>query len=146
MDSMVAKQFLISRVIEQAELEHVNLSEVEKKMLYFTEVHPSPPDMYEVNAEFERDCDSEEYEAKVAKLLKSACDRDRKESPSLEQEWQDALQSLRKEDHYILVMVSQAFKPETSQGDKHRARDFLIYVVVGIAVVVVLVLFAAYRS
>jgi len=48
----VAKPFLISRVVEVAELQHLNLSEVEKKMLYFTEVHPSLPDIYEVNAEF----------------------------------------------------------------------------------------------
>jgi len=147
MDSIVAKRFLISRVIEEAELEHANLSEVEKKMLYFTEVHPSLPDIYEANAEFERNYDSDEYEAKVAKLLKSARERDRNESPSREQEWQDALHALKTEDHYILVMVSQAFKPpEISGGDKHRARDFLIYVAVGVAVVLVLVLFAAYRS
>lgn len=41
MDSVRAKQFLISRVLEEADLEKVHLSEVEKKMLYFTEVHPS---------------------------------------------------------------------------------------------------------
>ncbi len=37
MDSSAAKQFLISRVIEQAELEQVALSDIEKKMLQFTE-------------------------------------------------------------------------------------------------------------
>jgi hypothetical protein len=30
-------------------------------MLYFTEVHPSLPDIYEVNAEFERSYDTDEY-------------------------------------------------------------------------------------
>ena len=54
MDSAAAKQFLISKVVEEAEFEQVPLSEVEKKMLYFTEVHPSLPDIYDVNAEFER--------------------------------------------------------------------------------------------
>jgi hypothetical protein len=54
MDAVAAKQFLIARVIEQAELQQVLLSDVEKKMLYFTEVHPSLPDIYEINAEFER--------------------------------------------------------------------------------------------
>jgi hypothetical protein len=97
---------------------------------------------------FERNYDSEKYETKVATLLNNACERDRKEFPSREQEWQDVLHALRKEDHYILVMVTQAFAPAlaASQGDKHRARDFLIYVAVGVMVVVVLVMWAAYRS
>jgi hypothetical protein len=148
MDPRDAKQFLISRVIQEGELEHVPLSDIEKKMLYFTEVHPSLPDIYEVNAEFERNYDSSEYEAKVARLLKNARDRDGKESPSRELAWEDALDALRKEDHYILVMVGQAFRPGlgTSGGDEHRVRDFLIYVAVAVAVVVVLMLYGAYHS
>ncbi len=70
MESTAAKQFLISKVVEQAGLERLPLSEVEKKMLCFTEVHPSLPDIYEVNAEFERDYDSDEYEAKITGLLR----------------------------------------------------------------------------
>jgi hypothetical protein len=50
MDPTSAKQFLISKVVEEAEFEHVALSETEKKMLCFTEVHPSLPDIYEVYA------------------------------------------------------------------------------------------------
>jgi hypothetical protein len=38
MDTVAAKQFLISRVIAEAELERVPLSDVEMKMLHFTEV------------------------------------------------------------------------------------------------------------
>jgi hypothetical protein len=80
MDSTAAKQFLISRVVDEAKVEGVPLSEVETKMLYFTEVHPSLPDMYEVNAEFERSYDSDEYEAKIASLLKKAREKDRSDS------------------------------------------------------------------
>jgi hypothetical protein len=58
MNSADAKQFLIGRVIEEAELQQVSLSEVERKMLYFTEVSPSLPDIYDVNAEFERNYDA----------------------------------------------------------------------------------------
>ncbi len=109
MDSTAAKNFLISKVIEEAQIEHVSLSDVEKKMLHFTEVHPSLPDLDELNAEFERDYDADEYEAKIASLLKTARDRDGKESSSGEQHWKDALHALKKEDHYILVMIGQAF-------------------------------------
>jgi hypothetical protein len=140
MEPAAAKQFLISRVVEEAGVEQVSLSEVEKMMLYFTEVHPSLPDIYEVNAEFERDYDSDEYEAKIAGLLKNARDRDRQSSPSREQDWTDALDALKKEDHYILVMVAQAFGAGSAAGDGHRTRDVLIYLGVGIGIVLLLVL------
>ena len=77
MDSAAAKEFLISRVIEEARADGVTLSEVERKMLYFTEVHPSLPDIYDVNEQFERNYDRDEYEAKISRLLKNARDRDR---------------------------------------------------------------------
>ena len=134
MESTAAKQFLISRVIDEAEVEQVNLSEVEKKMLYFTEVSPSLPDIYEVNAEFERNYNSDEYEAKVVSLLKKALDRDRHESSSQEQTWKDALDALRKQDHYILVMVYCAF-PEYRKSlvPTNRLRDYIVYIAIGIA-------------
>ena len=145
MDSAAAKEFLISRVIEEARADGVTLSEIERKMLYFTEVHPSLPDIYDVNEQFERNYDSNEYEAKISRLLKSARDRDREQSAGREQAWQDALNALRKEDHYILVMVGQAFSPVLgTSGSEHRVRDFLIYVAVGLALVVLLVLYVAY--
>ena len=87
-----------------------------------------------MNAEFERDYDSDEYECKIARLLKSARLRDGRLSPTQEQEWNEALDALKKEDHYILVMVSQAFGSNSSAG--HRFRDFVIYIAVGIGVVV----------
>jgi hypothetical protein len=144
MDSSDAKQFLISRVIEEADLQHVTLSDIEKKMLHFTESHPTLPDIHGINAEFERNYDSDEYEAKIAGLLKHARDRDKEASPSREQEWKDVLQLLRTEDHYILVMVGQAFGVGLSelQGNSHRTRDSLIYIAVGIAIVLILVWFS----
>ncbi len=138
MEPSAAKQFFISKVIAEAEFEHVSLSEIEKKMLYFTEAHPSLPDIYEVNAEFERDYDSDEYETKIAGLLKNARDRDSHSSPAWEQEWKDALNVLRKEDHYILVLLYSAF-PEYRRSllPTHRVRDYVIYIAIGLAVVCV---------
>ena len=146
MDASSAKQFFISKVIEEAEFERVSLSEIEKKMLYFTEAHPSLPNIYEVNAEFERDYDSDEYEAKIVGLLKNARDRDSRSSPNLEQDWKDALDALKKEDHYILVMLYCAF-PEYRKTilPTHRVRDYMIYIAIGIALVLALIGFAAWR-
>jgi len=146
MDSAAAKQFLISKVIEEAEIEHVTVSEIEKKMLHFTESHPSLPDIYEVNAEFERSYDTDEYEAKVAGLLRNARERDTKGSPGGERQWKNALDALKKEDHYILVMVSQAFGAGSASSDGNRVRDFLVYIAVGIGLVLLLILVSVWRS
>jgi len=146
MDSSVAKQFLISRVVEQAQSEHAPISEIERKMLYFTEVRPSLPDIYEVNAEFERTCNADEYEHKIRDFLKRARDRDVKESAAQGQQWREAIDALKNEDHYLLVMVYAAF-PEFRKAilPTHRVRDYLIYIAVGIVVVVVTIVAAIWR-
>jgi hypothetical protein len=145
MDTVAAKQFLISRVTAEAELERVPLSDVETKMLHFTEVHPSLPDIYDVYAEFERDYNSDEYEKKVAGLLKNAHDNDRKQSAGAEQPWKDALNALRAEDHYILVMTGQAFG-FGSESRGSRFRDFLIYISIGVGVVLLLFLWSLWSA
>jgi hypothetical protein len=108
-------------------------------MLYFTEMRPSSPDIYNANAEFERDYGADEYEEKIARLLKNARHRDGKEAASGEKQWEDALEALKKEDHYILVMVNQAFGTDSISGGGNRVRDFLIYSAVGICIVLWLV-------
>jgi hypothetical protein len=145
-DPIAAKQFLISRVTEEAEIEQTNLSDVERKMLHFTEVHPSLPDIHEVNAAFERGYDSDEYEAKITRLLKKARDRDSRSSPQRERVWDDALNALKSEDHYILVMAYRAF-PQYRKllVPTHRVRDYLIYIAIGTALVIICVGVAIWR-
>ena len=146
MNSVAAKQFLISKVVEQSEFEHVALSDVEKKMLHFTELHPTLPDIYEVSAEFERSCDSDEYEAKIAGLLRKARDRDRARSAVEAQHWKEAIDALKAEDHYILVMVHRAL-PEYRNTivPNHRVRDYMIYIAVGIGLVLAIIATAQWR-
>jgi len=140
MDPTEAKQFLISRVIEEAEIEQVNLSEVERKMLRFTEAEPATQDMAETVAEFEESCDSDEFESKVIALLKSARARDAAQSHQQEQMWSDSIWAIKQEDHYILVMIYRAF-PEYRKSilPTHRVRDYMIYIAIGIAVVLVII-------
>jgi hypothetical protein len=40
-----AKEFLISRIVEEAQRENIPLSEIERKMLYFTESGWTLPDI-----------------------------------------------------------------------------------------------------
>jgi len=74
-------------------------------MLTFSETMDAEPD-YAASAAFDEQCDEEEYEAKVAGLLKRAYARD-KENNNLGL-WKAALRALRGHDCYILVMVDQA--------------------------------------
>ena len=147
MDSAAAKQFFISKVIDEAGLERVPLSDVEKKMLYFTEQHPTLPDILEVAAKFERDYNGDEYEEKISALLRNARDRDKNGSLSHEQQWEDAVDALKKEDHYILVMVYMAFSDyRKAIVPTHRVRDYAIYIAVGIGLVLALVGIAIWRQ
>lgn len=106
-----AKEFLIAQVVEEAQRENEPLSEVERKMLYFTETEATLPDIYEVNAQFDSAYDSVAYEKKIAGLLRTAFQRNRKESVESERRWKHAVADLRKEDHYLLVMVDQSLQP-----------------------------------
>jgi hypothetical protein len=122
---MEAKEFLASRIIEEASRRHVRLSELEQKMLYFSEGYPTLPDMMEVNEKFEAEYDSEKYEEKIRMLSKSAFQRDQKESPEMVPLWREAVKVLNKEDHYILVMLDVPRSPA----------DLIKLVVVGVVVV-----------
>ncbi len=108
-----AKEFLISQIVEEAQRENVPLSEVERKMLYFTETEETLPDIYEVSAQFDSECDRAEYEKKIARLLQNAIRRSRKESVEGERHWKHAFADLRKEDHYLLVMVDQSLESDS---------------------------------
>jgi hypothetical protein len=81
------------------------LSDVEIQMLGFTETTASAKEM-EAAAVFERDFNDEEYEAKVAMLLKRAYQQDMKSGE--ETAWDSALTELADEDLYLLVMIERA--------------------------------------
>jgi hypothetical protein len=103
-----AKQFLLSRVSEQAFAEEIALSDVEKRMFLFSEVSPTPD--WEANEKFEAEYEDSEYEKKISKLLRHAYSRDVKD-PAAKSAWQNCLKVLAKEDFYGLVMVDQAKIP-----------------------------------
>jgi len=129
--SMEAKEFLVGRIAEEANREQVLLSELERKMLFFSGTYPTLPDMMEVEERFEGEYDSDQYERKIAGLVKAVWRRDRKESAELARRWKDAIALLRREDHYILVMIGQVRPP----GDLWRLLLTAVLVcVVGLSV------------
>lgn len=103
-----AKEFLVSKIIDQAERDSVPLSEVERKMLYFSETDWTLPEISVVSEEFDRVCDQDEYEQKVANLIRRAYERALRARRVEYDEWWSAVQYLNKEDHYLLVIVNLA--------------------------------------
>ena len=113
-----AKEFLISEIVAEAQRENVPLSEVERKMLYFTESGWTLPDIMKVSEDFDREYDQDKYERKIAKLVTKADGRMRKGSRDDYDRWWAAIRFLQQEDHYILVMIRLAgLRP---RGDQLR--------------------------
>ena len=113
-----AKEYLIERVLRQAAQDGVSLTDVERKMLYFSERAWTLPDMMAVNAEFDQGYSQDEYEDKIARIVRhiQAGDSDR-------HRWNDAIRRLQSEDHYLLVLIDGASRPPASSrplGDSLR--------------------------
>ena len=99
-----AKDFLVKQAVEQARLEGVPLSDLERRMMYFTEGPEAIEDPVSLNEEFEKQYDTIEYEAKLTKLLANAHRRLKTESPASVTEWNKAIETLQEGDHYLLAL------------------------------------------
>ena len=134
-----AKEFLISQIVEEAQRENIPLSEVERKMLYFTESGWTLPDIMKVNEDFDREYDQDEYEHKIAKLVTKADKRIRKGVRDDYDKWWAAIRFLEREDHYILVMIRLAgLRP---RGDQLR----LLATGLGIVTVILITIFLSLK-
>jgi hypothetical protein len=133
-----AKEFMVGRIVEQARRDGIPLSEVERKMLYFSETGWAPPDIISTMERFECECDTSDYERKIARLIRAALDRaDQQEYDA----WIDAIRELDKEDHYLGVMVDQAGATVSEvrpRGDRLKLWGGGVAIVVGFLCVVFL--------
>ena len=114
-----ALEFLASKAKDKARRQNIPLSKVEEKMLYFSEVEESLPDISEVSQKFQDQYDDAEYEAKIAKLLRSAYQADQGTAESA-QAWKDARQALRERDYYLLTMLDAALQGVKPRGDRWK--------------------------
>ena len=121
-----AKEFLISRIVTEAQREGVPLSEIERKMLYFSETEVTLPDAMDVSDTFDRDYDEAEYEKKIGLLVRNFCADSRKNNRDDFRTWTEAVRILRREDHYLLVLIDAA---ETSSSSSNAS--FLKLVAIG---------------
>ena len=103
-----AKDYLAGKIAEQAKREGVPLTEVERKMLYFTETGWTLPDMMAVGAEFDRDYDRDAYERKIAGLVHGIQARQDADTEKERETWYQAVLKLCEGDHYLLVLIDCA--------------------------------------
>lgn len=99
-----AKDLLVQKT-EQAALENVPFSDLERRMMYFTETGECPEDPIALNDAFEAKYDSEDYESKMSTLMRKARHRLEKEDPQSARIWDECIRELRKGDHYILILL-----------------------------------------
>jgi len=125
-----AKDFLVRQTAEQALLEDVPLSGLEKRMMYFTEGEDSSEDSSKLDDEFETNFDSAAYEAKVSKLLNQAYFRLKRENPETARRWDGCIRLLSKRDHYIVVLCGQRFSTERPPHDSWKLFGTAILVIV----------------
>ena len=100
-----AKEYLIARVTAEAKQQGIELSEIERKMLYFTETGWTLPDIMDVNAEFERGYDNDEYESKIAGIIRQIEKMNADVGGDHQSLWDDAVVKLSEGDHYLLVLI-----------------------------------------
>jgi hypothetical protein len=107
MDTKEAKDFLADQAAQQAAFDRTPLSDLERRMMYFTESDPSScDDPVGLNDEFEEKYDTVEYEAKMSRLLRRAYKRLKDENVGERLQWDEAISTLEKGDHYILVLLN----------------------------------------
>ena len=105
-----AKQFFAQRVITQAKMEGVSLSEAERYMLSWSESDPEFTPNYELAAKVDKEIPQDKYEAKIRGLLERAYRHDIQTDPLAETRYREAYKTLKQGDHYILIMVKQALR------------------------------------
>src|SRR5689334_22008723 len=133
MSDLEAKDFLVQQTAEQAALENVPLSDLEKRMMYFTETGEMRENAIKLNDAFEAENDTEQYETKIAELMHHAYVRISKENPEAARQWKEAIKQLSKGDHYLLVLHKEGSgeQPQRPQHDFLKLLGTAILVTLG---------------
>lgn len=137
-----AVEFFATKIESQAKAENVQLTDVEKLMLRFSEVEPDGLNDKGLFEQFDRDYEMDTYEQKMGDLLLRAYETD-KVVPAMWTKWDEAKVSLGEHDYSILAMIWKVYPennpfPPTPPRKPSTIWDHLIYVVVAICIVGIL--------
>ena len=103
-----AKRFFVDKVVAQARLEGMTLSDAEQAMLFWSESDPEFVVDPELPERLAAEISDDEYERKIVGLLSRSFQADLERAPEAEAQWKQAADVLHQGDHYILVMLDQA--------------------------------------
>jgi hypothetical protein len=126
-----AKEYLVSQILAQADRDGVVLTDIERKMLYFSETGWTLPDMKAVSEEFDQSYDQDEYEKKIGQIVQRLRSKPESEQREL---WDEAVNRLRDEDHYLQVLIQGASR----ETDKFSQRDKVLVVLAAVVVLAVM--------
>ena len=135
MKTKQAKDFLVQQTTEQAALKNMPFSDIEKKMMYFTESDATSCDNpAELNEEFKAQHDTAKYEAKISRLLHRARLRLKEEDKEKARDWDRSIRTLRRGDHYALVLWDVKRPSEHPVHDSLKLLGFGMLVAMGMLV------------
>jgi len=110
-----AKEFFVQKVLEQAKKENINLSEIEKQMLFWNEADPKFYENHELNERFENEISSEEYEKKIARIIRGCFNDDLRLNNVTKDTYKRAYTAIKSKDYYIFSMVDRAIGKEINK-------------------------------
>jgi len=135
MTAKEAKDFLVQQTAEQAALEGISVSDLEKRMMYFVENDvASCPNPVELNEEFEAQYDTAEYETKIASLLHHAYNRLKSDDPEKVSHWDQAIRTLSSGDHYLPVLWGTSPGEQPLRGAFTPVRNSFTLFVTGLLI------------
>lgn len=120
-----ARKFLIDKITGEAGRSATTLSETDHRLLMLNLDDPSSADGIPVEALNDK---SGSYEKKIARLLKTAYTQDR-DTPGEQKKYREAIQRLKGNDHYILIIAADALSQRKKIG------NYVIYIIIALAMV-----------
>jgi hypothetical protein len=130
-----AKRFFIDRIIQQAQLENILLSDSEKYMLSWSESEEGFRINQRLMDQFYAETSDKLFEKKIIELLKQAYNTDVNKDKGIKESYQKAYSELNKGDHYILVMIKSALGSKLA--NKLRDRMLLVLSAIGASILMI---------
>jgi hypothetical protein len=136
-----AMDYLVGKIAAKAEHEGIPLSELERKMLHYSETDRTSPEMQEMRAEFRRHYDWDEFEQKIARLVHEIKIAVYAHGEFEKESWDQAVQTISGSDQYLFSLIHSihiaeevSFDSDSTPPKNKQWLIALVCIVVGSAV------------